>query len=659
MAFHDMPIIDRFSNNREKSEQALRKYFTEPAGFRCRTDVPDNGCDFDIELIKEKSATSWRFPVQLKSVEKIKKVEEGAFITYSFETSRFGYLMRRIPAMGIIVLYSVEEDVCYYDLTNLTYQRLVDERDNDDWKANDTVSIRIPVTQVLDENTAKEIHETMHLRFENAMQMQASHGAKYGLPTQGLGAQKKFDFSSTDDIKAFLLEYGMLLASNFELGDVYRYVSTLPSRDVYNNAELLVISAIASSECGYHAESELFIRKLNKGNFVLSEDYQLMIKFASIKNRLVLGELTMGAYLKELRAIPAKNDNGIIVDINITRYELADRKAMVQREEDLLVRINQIFERIDKSTGPKRQKAIMQIWNADNIGHLLSERMSEGLGRMQMRASLGNPLTMSERLQALQELMPLHDRFNEIIQAAYAQAMDKDDKLLQAYCLQSQVRSFMHYLVNILAFRLNTVAIPGWNEQMNRMVEVSMLAYNKFAELNLGADMYESICSGIEISTAAEKVYQMKTTIDRATMIQAKQKLEQIIDGPVHQPVLDSLIDRILHDGEEEEEENPGNMPMLAQLDDRQMEVVADTVMESFRLPPDRRKNVLAELSAYRMFNQRCKDTDVIVLQWRNYNIPDAELYRIPIQFVLRRKKSGVETPPSSDMNRLLEGWGF
>src|SRR6202035_3823717 len=135
MAFTDSPIIDQYARNSEKSERRVRDFINQETGFICRQEVPDKGCDFDVELILNgKECSSWKFPIQLKSVEKLQLVEDQPFIALSFETSRLDYLMRRIHAMGIIIFYSVEEDRCFYDFVDKIYTRLMEERESEDWK---------------------------------------------------------------------------------------------------------------------------------------------------------------------------------------------------------------------------------------------------------------------------------------------------------------------------------------------------------------------------------------------------------------------------------------------------------------------------------------------------------------------------------------------
>src|SRR6202012_3789351 len=97
MAFDDLPKIDRPAVNSDQSTNALRNVLNPASGFVLRPDVPDLGCDFDVELIGEKeNASNSRFPIQLKSVEETTVIQDGRFISYSFKTSRLGYLIRRI-----------------------------------------------------------------------------------------------------------------------------------------------------------------------------------------------------------------------------------------------------------------------------------------------------------------------------------------------------------------------------------------------------------------------------------------------------------------------------------------------------------------------------------------------------------------------------------
>jgi len=81
MAFHDCPIIDPHSLNSELSEIAVKNILNQSTGFIYRPDIPDKGCDFDLELIIEGvDATNRRFGIQIKSVETLPLLSDGKII---------------------------------------------------------------------------------------------------------------------------------------------------------------------------------------------------------------------------------------------------------------------------------------------------------------------------------------------------------------------------------------------------------------------------------------------------------------------------------------------------------------------------------------------------------------------------------------------------
>lgn len=76
--------------------------------FISREEHPVYCVDFDIELIiSDEGASSKKFAIQIKSTASVKTAKYGTniFSTSQFKTSRLGYLARREPAYGIIILY--------------------------------------------------------------------------------------------------------------------------------------------------------------------------------------------------------------------------------------------------------------------------------------------------------------------------------------------------------------------------------------------------------------------------------------------------------------------------------------------------------------------------------------------------------------------------
>lgn len=201
MAFNDNPKIDRYSVNEENSKLHVRNFLKQETGFICREDVPDKGCDLRVEIIEnDNEAANWVFAVQIKSTENISFVDKGKYVSYSFETSRLGYLCRGLPAMGYVIIYSVKDEKSYFDHAANIYRRIMEERENVDWMNNNDVSIHIPVENVLNKESAITIHEFIKGIFKNSTLLQNSYGPKYNIPSVPLDDRHEFDLNNPDKI---------------------------------------------------------------------------------------------------------------------------------------------------------------------------------------------------------------------------------------------------------------------------------------------------------------------------------------------------------------------------------------------------------------------------------------------------------------------------
>src|SRR5688572_13157963 len=116
MAFDDSPNVDPSSKASEESVLAVKAFFTRRNGFISREEIPDYGCDLNVELVLEKeNASSQQFPIQIKSDGDISIINSygSKYISKSIETSRIGYLCRRTPAYGLVIVYDVKTGLCY------------------------------------------------------------------------------------------------------------------------------------------------------------------------------------------------------------------------------------------------------------------------------------------------------------------------------------------------------------------------------------------------------------------------------------------------------------------------------------------------------------------------------------------------------------------
>lgn len=384
-------------------------------GFICREDKPDFGCDFDVELMINGKAADWRFPCQLKSVESITFIGDGNYISYSFLTSRLGYLMTRKPSMGIIVLYCVQSETLYFDYADKLYQRLLDERETTEWKQNDSVNIHFPVSQVLDVTAAAKLLSTMRQRFESGIVMQESFGKLYGLPVEGVDREERYDFNNPNDISKYLTKYGLMLLNNYDLGDIHRMILQIPNQEIFRSAELLAIAAVSYCEAGVYVDADFYVCKLRARLPVLDGGMEEMTRFTELKVQLALGAIDEKKFIDGLRSMPdnAKHETSrILIWLNIVRYELIEVKTLQSVPPAIESDIEGIFGAIRTLEISPRKKGSLMLWNAQNLS--ISVFSQQGV-IFQMKESLGTPVPI-QKLEQNNDITPIKLVFPSLIE---------------------------------------------------------------------------------------------------------------------------------------------------------------------------------------------------------------------------------------------------
>lgn len=654
MGFNDLPVVDKSGGNSERSGQKLKSLLSIQSGFILREDVPDYGCDFDAELIIEsKQASNHRFPIQLKSAEKLKIIEDGKYISYSFETSRLGYLMRRVPAGGIIVLYAVAQDECYFEYCDRIYERIMEEKQSDSWFANDSINIHIPVSNKLTKASVESLHHTFKNRFDQAAIMQNSMGRKYGLPSVISGNQPKYDFNNVEHVKRFLQEHGMLLLNAYDLHITFGMISRIPMTEIYGNIDLLLIAAVSYSEMGMHAESKLFTSRLSR--YDLPEETKLLFHFVEMKNDLALGYLDTNQFIDALEDLSQKgvpDENKITIEINLINYKLARKKPLEPIPANILQQINNVFAQIGRLPPSTRKKELLTLWNCENLSLLVTTIGSDTLGDFALRESMGATVSQEERKAASTEQIMLESQFHKLLHSVNKKAVESSDKVLNAHVFSQDVRHYISSQINYAFFEVPVNKMPGFEKRLLEKINIAATAYNKFMELHLPNYAYDNLCNMIDLIELAEKGYNIRTTYDRKKLYEFKEKMEMFPQALSRRLIFPALL---AQKRQLRENQDKAGTDFLKDFNDTQIETLARSTLESMNLPEDRLPHIVHEMKAHRMFYQRCLDPDIDFVQGQS----PYHQYTKDLRFVLRNKKSGLHSLPSSDMNALLTSWGF
>lgn len=647
MSLFSKPQVDNAAISSSVSEIALMNVLSEFNGFISRKEIPDKGCDFMCELIKDSSVTGQKFPVQLKSIENVSLVENETYISYPILTSRLGYMLSHLPTTGIIVFYDVKRKELFYDFSDAVYDRLMYERGTDEWIHNESVNIRIPIIKVLDKESVKEFHSIVLERFTQASRMQVANGKKYQLPSINLSQSFQFDFNNIDHIKLLLKQYGLVFLSSYDISIIFKTISKLTINEINSDKEILLLASISYSEAGRYAESDIFIRRL-RIQHDLSENDKRMIDYADSKNQLVLGLIDDNVFLEKLKALKQNSESdSVIIDINILRYKLIDLRSG-EVDNQLKLELTKIFESIDNSNASENMKQLYKIWNSENESIIITHNLTYQIGLYNIKKAIGSDLSLEEKMTLIDTYLKEELIFLERVNDIYKKAFQDNNRFIQATALSATVTHFLQKLISLIS---QDFPMVNYEEQLQKHFGFAFQAYQHYAELDMLKDAHYCITNAIEILEAAKETQNPDVLKDLETLKSNKVLMEKELMLPPGQLVIPELIQE-LNSRKANKESKPG-MYSLKDMNDEGLDLFANMAIKAYDLPSNRFQNVLNELKAYRLFYNRCKDLNFEVLQ------SNSSMYQFPVEFMLKNKVSQVHTVRSADMELLLSSIGY
>lgn len=635
--------------NSARSERRLNDWLNEDFQFILRKEVPDKGCDYMGELLEGSGATNLKFPVQLKSIQQPEFVSSGTYISYPMLTSRLGYMLNLLPTTGIIVLYSVEANLLYYDFSDKVFQRIKDDRSTDDWVQQDYVNIRIPVSNCFTPEVMQDLHITLMKRFDNAARMQTAYGERYELPVVEILGTASFDFNNKEHLKRTLKEFGLALLTRFDLAPVFNSLTQFTQQEIESDKELLMLACVAYGETGHFSQSDLFIKKL-KRNFTLNETEGAMVSFAECKNLMQLGQLTAAQFIQRQQEITLHVKdlhNQLIIRINLQRLQVMEIKEPHPAPPAVTVELENIFTTIDNSSLDLDVKDILTIWNAEQESHLLTHQLHLDFLSYTLSRTVNRELPMDERRQMIHRFMNSETAFLKRVDTVYRRAFDKQNKYIMASALSLLA---MHFILKLFCFISQGAPLLVPEEQHKKFFGFAFQGFQLFSEISQLKDAHYCLCNALEIMYSAKYYNNAGVEDDMKNLLEQKDQLEKHLLLEPYTFQIPILVEKVYRNAETEIEKS------LAGLSDNQIEQLARTMFAPFRLPQERFIHLLNELRATQLFQQRCHDPNIVLL---TYGVNASDPYREPVSFFLKNKNTGLESLPSVNMGQLLTSWGF
>jgi len=524
------PYVDRFAKNSSESVNALRDIFYERHGFVARPDIPDYGCDFMVEVVKDDIAKNWRFPVQLKSIEIPNLVDSGQFISYNFELSRLGYLLDHKPEVGMVVFYSLQHKTLYYDYADRIYFRLKDLHADDEWENQDSANIRIPVHNVLSKDSIPDIHRNLCSVFANFSEMYDMLAAQHNLPSIHKSATKEKDQSIQEKALKGLKEFGLAFLEDGDISILLDMISVLPTASITSDPKLSIVSGMAYHEAGMYIDAEYF---LDKGllNQEIDEELQGSAQWTKLKNDYMRGKVDRTNFtekLKDLRETLGTNEyNLLIIDLNLAFHEIMGNHA----QDELPVSFEDSFDRtkqmINNISASNKQKNFLHIMNLTNLS-IFSQRANErNLFMIETLLKDVRSLPMEVRIQFVKDFDRLNSKFRQNCLAIYKEAKEEGDSFTQAEALS--VLATNSLMINIESFKkryTHSEVLEETTTATNQNINYHLTAFNCYIDANYFDRAYRQLCNALEWLYIAE-FKKLKINADKRILETHLKKMEK------------------------------------------------------------------------------------------------------------------------------------
>lgn len=658
MSYSDLPQVDIYARYSEKSARRMLDVLNMESGFVCRKEDPDMGADFAVELISDSSnAMNWKFTLQLKSIEKLDLVDNKNYISLPFLTSRLHYLTNHLPAMGIVVFYSVQEDRCFYDYADVIKHRLTSDRGSDEWENNEQVSIRIPYTQVLDASAAKDIHGVFTRRFEQATLMQQHQGKRYDLPVVNQDGDAGYDFRKPADIRRFILDYGVSLIDRYDFTMLFEMIAGIPQLELSANKDLIYVAAITYAESGHAMDSSYFCTKLLRAN--LSREERELIEFIQTKNQLELGYITQSEFAEKLEEFLAASTNEtdkVPIEINIVYSQLIRARTFMADLPAIEQRTDGLAERIDALPLSPRRKGMLALWNARNYEILLIKFAIDYLAEYQMRGTTSQSDMQARAEKISSHLQQMELRLRERLAVLVGQATEANDNYLRAQVVTVEVEYFLQKNIQYISFDLQLPQVDqDFVDHLQLLLSWAMSAYELFSQVQMFKDALTSAHQVLELYELAKRSFQLELPVDPGHWYSIKNKLEDTL-GLEYEPMIFATLVR--PKPEEREAFDKANLPLYAKMTDEQIARLARIQCDNLQLPEAFARYIIDFFNAFRLFYQRCTN-ERFEIHIVDSGRPVKAIFSEPVEFRIEDHELKTFTAASADVDTLLKLIGY
>ncbi len=153
-------------NPKEIGRSAGRIFLGElPASWAARSqeDQEDYGIDYEVELISpEDKATGFIFKIQQKGTEKATRLADGRTVTFSMETEKVAYYLRKLRLPTVLVVVEISSKKCFWVPLHGNHD-IAQRLSQAEKKSAASLTIHIPAENLLPDTASQLLTEVTHM----------------------------------------------------------------------------------------------------------------------------------------------------------------------------------------------------------------------------------------------------------------------------------------------------------------------------------------------------------------------------------------------------------------------------------------------------------------------------------------------------------------
>lgn len=653
MGFFDDPKVDLYSKASEESVLATKQFFLQRNGFLARDETPDKGVDLDVELMIDDKVSGFKFAIQIKSVQDLQRTEKGgkSFIVYNIKTSRLGYLCRRHPGFGLIVIYDDKSQALYYDYVENIYARIRDNHKDDEWMKNDNVTFQIESTSILSNENIVEIYDKMKKRHSNTTSMYSRNSYDYDLPT--------FKHEEFENPLIVLEKYGYLFFNSRDYQILYHYLSEMPSGKILTNPKLLLLAAITYYRIGLSVEGDYYLKKCESFLNDYSDEEKELLQISKLSSHFILGELSGVDYYEELKKLlkSVKGEmNSIHIQLQLVFNELLNVTLLDKvNYDEIFKKLERLESAISKISLSEEVRYCYMMELVSFVHQIGIQHFLKFSTKMIIQKKVLGEMPFEERLATGQLLVSLIVKPQVFLNTVWEYAKKVNNEYLQALVFFKKNYMFHSYIFQSLAVSLQSEnGIEKFrgnvtSDLFKQAFREVICAYNIFyKKMDLTA-AYRALTILLEINYLHSFLF--SNNIDTEiynSVIGILPGLEKELRLEPYKIITEDMILSLLA------KKNGTILEGVESLSPEERIQYAEFIAETMGLPADRLPNMVAEMD----FMAKAKETINLkyfeILQNLRHCEAKETMYKDPPRHIIQCRKCNYKTVESEHFEVVL-----